>query len=357
MTRVFENIKVGVSIGDLNGIGSEVVLKTFEDSRMLEFCTPIIFANAKLISYFLKVHGVSLHYNVIDDVEQVVAGKINILNVWKENVNIEFGKENRELGKYAILSFKQATQALKEGKIDVLVTAPINKYVVDSEEFKFVGHTQYLSQELEGEALMLLMSEELKVALVTEHIPVKEIASKLNSALIRSKIELLEKTLVQDFGIARPKIAVLGLNPHNGDNGIIGKEEQVLITPLLKKMFEEGHFVFGPFASDGFFGNQMHKEFDAILAMYHDQGLVPFKTISFGMGVNYTAGLDRVRTSPDHGTAFDIAGKRKADCSSFREAVFRGIEIYKTRQEYNKISGNPLKVVKGQSEEKKERLV
>lgn len=354
MTKISENIKVGISIGDLNGIGSEVVLKTFEDSRMLELCTPIIFANAKLISYLSKAHGVSLHYNVIDDVEQAVGGKVNILNVWKENVNVEFGKENRTLGKYAIASFKQATQALKEDKIDVLVTAPINKYVVDSEDFKFVGHTQYLSQELEGEALMLLISEELKVALVTEHISIKEITSKLNTALIRSKIEQLEKTLIQDFGISRPRIAVLGLNPHNGDNGIIGKEEQLLITPLLKKMFDEGHFVFGPFASDGFFGNQMHKEFDAILAMYHDQGLVPFKTISFGRGVNYTAGLDKVRTSPDHGTAFDIAGKRKADFSSFREAVFAGIDIFRNRQEYYKISDNPLKILNNQSDDKKE---
>lgn len=350
MVKKSENIIVGISIGDLNGIGSEVIWKTFEDSRMLETCTPVIFANTRVFSIINKVLKTNINFNGIDNLNQVVSGKINVLNVWRENVTIEFGKENQDLGKYAVQSFKQATKALKENKIDVLVTAPINKYTAESDEFKFAGHTEYLNQELEGDALMLLTSEDLRVGLITGHIPLKDVSSKLNEELIRKRVEILKKSLVQDFSINKPKIAILGLNPHCGDGGVIGNEDDKILKPAIQKLFDEGHLVFGPFPADGFFGNESYKKYDAVLATYHDQGLIPFKTLAFGHGVNYTAGLNKIRTSPDHGTAFDIAGKGKADESSFREAVYMAIDIYNSRNQYQEISKNPLKITEKQSE-------
>ena len=350
MVKKSENIIVGISIGDLNGVGSEIILKTFEDSRMLEFCTPVIFANTKVFSHINKTLGTNVNFNGIDNLNQLVFGKINVLNSWRENVNIEFGKENQDLGKYAVQSFKQAVKALKESKIDVLVTAPINKFTAESDEFKFAGHTEYLNEELEGEALMLLTSEDLRVGLITGHVPLKDVASKLNESLIRKRVEVLEKSLIQDFSINKPKIAILGLNPHCGDGGVIGNEDDKILKPTIQKLFEEGHLVFGPFSADGFFGNESYKKYDAVLATYHDQGLIPFKTIAFGHGVNYTAGLDKIRTSPDHGTAFDIAGKGKADESSFREAVYMAVDILHSRNQYHEISKNPLKITEKQSE-------
>ncbi|MEZ4853100.1 4-hydroxythreonine-4-phosphate dehydrogenase PdxA [Flavobacterium sp.] len=344
MVKTSENIIVGITIGDLNGIGAEVILKTFEDSRMLELCTPVIFANAKLVSFIRKVLDININIQGIDNLNQIVPGKLNVLNIWKEGVNLEFGKPDDAVGKYAIKSFTKATEALKEQKINVLVTAPINKYNVQSEEFSFPGHTGYLNKELEGDALMLMISENLRVGLLTDHIPVSEAAKNVTPELLRNKILTIKNTLIQDFKIPKPKIAVLGLNPHSGDNGVIGKEEQEIVAPTLAKMLEEGTYAFGPYASDGFFGSNQYKKFDAILAMYHDQGLIPFKTISFGNGVNYTAGLNHIRTSPDHGTAFDIAGKGEANCTSFREAVFLAIDVYKNRQEYKELAANPLKI-------------
>lgn len=350
MVKKSENIIVGISIGDLNGIGSEIILKTFEDARMLEFCTPVIFANTKVLSLINKVLETNIYFHGIDNLNQVVFGKINVLNIWKENVTIDFGKENQQLGKYAVQSFKQAVKALKESKIDVLVTAPINKFTAESDEFKFAGHTEYLNQELEGEALMLLTSEDLRVGLITGHVPLKDVSSKLNEELIQKRVEVLEKSLIQDFSINKPKIAILGLNPHCGDGGVIGNEDDKILKPTIQKLFEKGHLVFGPFSADGFFGNESYKKYDAVLATYHDQGLIPFKTLAFGQGVNYTAGLDKIRTSPDHGTAFDIAGKGKADFSSFREAVYLALDIYQARHQYQQISQNPLKITEKQSE-------
>ena len=338
-----ENIKVGISIGDLNGIGSEVVLKTFEDSRMLEFCTPIIFANVKILSFLKKNLELTSNLHGIDKIDQALVGKVNVLNVWKEGVNIEYGVNDPVVGAYAVKSFVAATAALKEGLIDVLVTAPINKYNIQSEDFHFPGHTDYLDQELEGNALMLMVSDALRVGLLTDHIPVNEIASHLTEELIRKKILTVKKSLAQDFTINKPKIAVLGLNPHCGDNGVIGKEDDEIIKPAIKKLFEQGTLVFGPYAADGFFGSNQYEKFDAIIAVYHDQGLIPFKTLSFGNGVNYTAGLNKVRTSPDHGTAYDIAGKGIADFTSFKEAVYKAIDIYNARNEYKEITSNPLK--------------
>ena len=343
MIKKAENIIVGISIGDLNGIGSEVVLKTFEDSRMLEFCTPVIFANVKIISAIKKTFESTAAIHGIDTLEQIVIGKINVLNVWKEHLELNYGTNDDSLGKYAIKSFIAATKALKEGKIDVLVTAPINKYNIQSDDFKFPGHTDYLNQELTGNALMFMVQDNLRVGLLTDHIPVNEVASHLTEKLIAQKIETINQSLTQDFSINKPKIAVLGLNPHAGDGGVIGKEEDTLLKPVIKKLFEKGTLVFGPYPADGFFGNSQYEKFDAVIAAYHDQGLIPFKTLSFGNGVNYTAGLDKIRTSPDHGTAYDIAGKGIANHNSFKEAVFLAIDIYNSRNEHVEISNNPLK--------------
>ena len=345
-----ENIIVGISIGDLNGIGSEVVLKTFEDSRMLELCTPVIFANVKILSFVKKSFESTSLLHGIDKLDQIVPGKINVLNVWREGVDINFGQNDENVGKYAIKSFVEATKALKDGLIDVLVTAPINKYNIQSEDFKFPGHTDYLNQELEGNALMLMVQENLRVGLLTDHIPVNEVAKHLTESLIIKKIETVKKSLIQDFSINKPKIALLGLNPHSGDNGVIGKEEEEIIKPAIKKLFDKGTMVFGPFSADGFFGSNQYEKYDAVIATYHDQGLIPFKTLSFGKGVNYTAGLNKIRTSPDHGTAYDIAGKGIADYNSFKEAVYLAIDIYHSRNQYQEISANPMKIREKQEE-------
>lgn len=338
-----ENIIVGISIGDLNGIGSEVILKTFDDSRMLELCTPVIFANVKVLSFIKKTLGLETALHGIDQINQIVIGKINVLNIWKESVDLNFGANDENIGKYAIKSFVAATKSLKENQIDVLVTAPINKYNIQSEDFKFPGHTDYLDKELEGNALMLMVQDNLRVGLLTDHIPVNEVAKHLTEKLIVQKIETVKLSLTQDFGIHKPKIAVLALNPHAGDNGVIGKEDDEILKPVIKKLFEKGTLVFGPYAADGFFGNGQYKKYDAVVATYHDQGLIPFKTLSFGNGVNFTAGLNKIRTSPDHGTAYEIAGKGIADFNSFKEAVYTAIDIYNSRNGYQEISRNPLK--------------
>jgi len=344
MIKKAENIIVGISIGDLNGIGSEVILKTFEDVRMLELCTPVIFANVKILSFIKRNLESAAVLHGIDKLDQVVVGKINVLNVWKEGVDLNLGTNDEKVGEYAIKSFVAATKALKEGLIDVLVTAPINKYNIQSEEFKFPGHTDYLEQELEGDALMFMVQDNLRVGLLTDHVPINEVASRLTEDLIVKKITTVKKSLIRDFSINNPKIAVLGLNPHCGDGGVIGKEDEELIKPVLKKMFDKGTMVFGPFAADGFFGSGHYEKFDAVIATYHDQGLVPFKTLSFGKGVNFTAGLDKIRTSPDHGTAYDIAGKGVADYNSFKEAVYLAIDVYSSRIQYEEITQKPLKV-------------
>lgn len=343
MIKKAENIIVGISIGDLNGIGSEVILKTFEDARMLELCTPVIFANVKVLSFAKKSFELSAMLQGIDRLDQIVLGKINVLNVWQESLEINFGANDENAGKYAIKSFVAATKALKEGVIDVLVTAPINKYNIQADDFKFPGHTDYLDQELDGNALMLMVQDNLRVGLLTDHIPLNQVASHLTEALIIKKIETVKQTIIQDFSINKPKIAVLGLNPHCGDGGVIGKEDDAILKPALKKLFEKGTLVFGPFAADGFFGSNQYDKYDAVIATYHDQGLIPFKTLSFGNGVNYTAGLNKIRTSPDHGTAYDIAGKGIADFNSFKEAVYLAIDIYNSRNQYAEISQKPLK--------------
>ncbi len=339
-----DKIVVGISVGDINGIGGEIILKTFEDSRMLEFCTPVVFASVRLMSFYKKHLGLDVNFHGIDKLEDIVPKRVNILNVWKEQVEVNFGEENQTGGEYAIKSLKKAVSALKDEKIDVLVTAPINKSNVQSESFNFPGHTDYLAQELEGDSLMLMISEELRVGLLTDHVAIKDIVKSITRDRIDKKINTIYHSLVEDFGLNKPKIAVLGINPHTGDNGVIGSEDDTILRPALDNIRKNGKMVFGPYAADSFFGSGNYKNFDAIIASYHDQGLIPFKTLAFGKGVNYTAGLNRIRTSPDHGTAFDLAGKNEAHFESFREAVFSAISIYERREEYKKLSKNPLKI-------------
>lgn len=335
-------IKLGISIGDPNGIGCEVALKTFEDSRMLDFCTPILFASNKTISQQKNDLNINISFNGIHDAAQAIDGKINIVNVWKESPKTEFGQATQEGGSYAIKSLRAAVNALKNDKIDVLVTAPINKNNIQSEDFNFPGHTDFLAQELEGESLMFMVTDTLRVGLMTDHIAVKDVAQSITPKLIRDKVGIMEKSLKMDFGIRRPKIAVLGINPHSGDNGTIGEEDEKILKPTIQELSNDGKLVFGPYSADSFFGSNTHQSFDAILAVYHDQGLIPFKTLSFGKGVNFTAGLEKVRTSPDHGTAYEIAGKGQADASSFKEAVFAAIQVFKNRGEYVTLNKNPL---------------
>ncbi len=335
-------IRVGISIGDLNGIGCEIILKTFEDARMLDFCTPVIFASNKTITFQKNALGITLNYNGVPDADKALEGKVNVVNVWKETPKIEFGKETKQGGDYAIRSLRAAVKALQEDKVDVLVTAPINKKNIQAKDFKFPGHTDYLAQEFGGESLMFMITDDLKVGLLTDHIPVKEVPEAIGPDLIRNKIRIIEKSLQMDFAIPRPKIALLGINPHSGDHGVIGKEDEEVMKPVIKELKEKGHLVFGPYSADSFFGSDGYKKFDAILAAYHDQGLIPFKTLSFGNGVNYTAGLSKVRTSPDHGTAYEIAGKGEADNNSFKEALFKAIQIFRNREEYAQLTENPL---------------
>lgn len=338
-----EKIRVGISIGDLNGIGGEIILKTFLDNRIFEFCTPIIFASVKSLSFIKKQLNLNINLHGIDHIDKVLYGKLNVLNIWKENVDINFGKEDVKIGEYAIKSLKQATHALKKEQIDVLLTAPINKHNIQSEKFKFPGHTDYLNQELQGNSLMFMVSGSLRVGLLTDHVPVKDVSANISKELIVSKIETIYDSLVKDFGIRKPKIAVLGINPHTGDNGVIGEEDDTVLRPALELIKEQGKLVYGPYPADSFFGSETFTKFDAIVASYHDQGLIPFKTLSFGKGVNFTAGLNRIRTSPDHGTAYEIAGKGIADNSSFVEALYTAISIYKSRKLHTELTTNPLK--------------
>ena len=339
-------IKVGISQGDINGIGWEVIIKTFSDPAMLEICTPIVFSSAKTISFHKKaLNSEDFPHQIIRDSDEAIKGKLNVLNLYDEEIQMELGKSTPNGGKYALKSLEAACDAIQNNKIDVLVTAPINKHNIQSDAFKFAGHTDYLQMHFAAgkSALMLMCSDYLKVGVVTGHIPISQIASAISAEKIIQKLNTLIKTLEEDFQIRKPKIAVLGLNPHAGDNGTIGNEESQIILPAINKMKEENRMVFGPYSADGFFASGTYSKFDAVLAMYHDQGLIPFKTLSFADGVNFTAGLSIIRTSPDHGTAYDLAGKNIADPSSFRKAVYMAIDIFNARNEHEEVSANPLK--------------
>lgn len=338
-------VVVGISQGDINGVGLEVILKTLMEPGIAEICVPVLFSSQKTVSYYRKVLGLEeFNFNPVRDFSQLNSKKANVFICYEEEVNIEMGKSSDTGGKYAFVSLEKATQALQENKIDVLVTAPINKSNIQSDNFKFIGHTEYLGSKFEGQPLMLMCSESgLRIALVTGHVSIKEVVSKLSIDVVAEKINQLHQSLIKDFGIRKPKIAVLGLNPHAGDNGAIGNEDKEIITPAIEKTKVDG-LIYGPYAADGFFGNAVYKQFDAVLAMFHDQGLIPFKTIAFNEGVNYTAGLTVVRTSPDHGTAFEIAGKNIANEQSFKKAIYTAIDIFKNRKLYGEISANPLPI-------------
>lgn len=338
-----EKVIIGISQGDVNGIGLEVVLKTLMEPGITDVCTPVLFSSQKTVSYYRKVLGLEeFNFNPIRDLSQLNTKKVNVFICYEEEVNIEMGKPTEVAGKYAFISLQKATEALANKQVNALVTAPINKSTIQSPDFKFIGHTEYLGAKLGGEPLMLLCSDSgLRIAVVTGHIPVKDIASKITVENVSLKLLKLKESLIKDFGIRKPKIAVLGLNPHAGDNGAIGTEDKDIIIPAIQKV-NNNNMIFGPYAADGFFGNGTYRQFDGILAMYHDQGLIPFKTIAFNDGVNFTAGINGVRTSPDHGTAYEIAGKNIANEQSFKKALYAAIDIYKNRKLYSEISESPL---------------
>lgn len=336
-------IKVGISVGDLNGIGMEVIIKTFLDNRMMELCTPIVFGGAKTASYHRKALEIKdFSFNIINKIKEVNAKRANLLNCWNEEVEIKFGEATEIAGKYAFKSLTEVTDSLKNKEVDVLVTAPINKANIQKNESSFIGHTEYLGQQFDGDSLMIMLSDTMRIAFVTGHIPLSEVAASLSEEKIFTKIEQLSQSLIQDFGISKPKIAVIGLNPHAGENGMLGKEEKEIISPTISKAKKQNILAFGPYSADSFFTKDNLKNFDGVLAMYHDQGLTPFKTLSFSEGVNYTAGLSIIRTSPVHGTAYDIAGKNCADEKSFRNAVYMACDIYRKREEYKGLISNPL---------------
>ncbi|WP_179021394.1 4-hydroxythreonine-4-phosphate dehydrogenase PdxA [Winogradskyella forsetii] len=338
-----KSVIVGISVGDLNGIGPEIIIKAYEDPRSLELSTPVIFASDKTMLFFKNHFKSKINFFNIESAEKAALGKVNVVNVWNEPVNIDFGKEDKKMGEYAIKSLEAATNALKEGTIDVLVTAPINKHNIQSDTFNFPGHTDFLAKALNGKSLMFMVSDELRVGLLTDHVPLKDASQTITEDLIKEKLATVIKSLKQDFGIRKPKVAVLAINPHAGDNGVIGNEDDTILKPTLEKIKSDGDLVYGPYSADSFFGSNTYKNFDAIIASYHDQGLIPFKTIAFGQGVNYTAGLDKVRTSPDHGTAYEIAGKGIADESSMKQAIVVAIKIFNHRKLHTHYSQNPLK--------------
>ena len=339
-----EKKKIGISIGDINGIGLEVILKTLDNKAITDMCIPIIYGSSKVVSYHKNIVGLDhLHFQSIGSAERPFSGKVNVVNCWEENVNITLGKASKDGGTYAIKSLNAATQELKLGMLDALVTAPIHKKIMQDAGFQYPGHTEFLTDELGGkESLMLMVNGDLRIGVVTNHLPLKDVAAAITKEQIIKKLKILHQTLKKDFGKEKPTIAILGLNPHAGDDGMLGEEEEKIIRPVVIESKKRGMIVNGPFSADGFFGSGQYRKFDAVLAMYHDQGLIPFKTLSFGEGVNFTAGLSAVRTSPDHGTAFDIAGANIADPSSFRHALFLAIDLATNRKNYIESHENPV---------------
>ena len=336
-------IKVGISIGDLNGIGLETIIKTFKDSRMMDFCTPIVFGSTKVASIHRKaIEMQDFNFNAINNIKDANPKKANLLNIWDNPIEITFGESTTKSGELSFDSLKKASDALKNNEIDVLVTAPINKTSIQKKVANFIGHTEFLQGNFKGESLMIMASESMKIAFVTGHVPLTEVKKLITTENIIAKTKQLNTSLIEDFGIRAPKIAVLGLNPHAGENGLFGNEENKHIIPAVKKLKEERIIAFGPYPADSFFTSKNLEHFDGILSMYHDQGLTAFKTLSFSDGVNYTAGLNIVRTSPVHGTAYEIAGEGIADEKSFREAVFMACNIHKKRIEFKLLNKNPL---------------
>ena len=337
---------IGFTSGDLNGIGLELIIKSLSDSRILDFMIPVVFANNKSLNFYRKgLPEFNLSFTVLNDLSKLNPKQVNVLNCWEEEVEITPGELTATGGKYALISLEKAVEALKHKTIDGIVTAPIHKKNIQSEAFNFSGHTPYLQHAFGNtENLMLLVADNLKMALVTEHLTISDVAKHITKDKIKQKLAILNASLQKDFGIDKPRIAVLALNPHAGDEGLIGKEEIEIIRPAIKESKQQ-MLVFGPYSADAFFARGAHEKFDGVLAMYHDQGLIPFKSLAFGEGVNFTAGLPIVRTSPDHGTAFDIAGRNKADASSFTASIFECVRIIHARQGYHDMRLNPLKKI------------
>ncbi len=338
-------VNVGITHGDINGIGYEVIIKSLQDQRICELFTPVLYGLAKAASYHRKTLSIQdFNFNIIKSADKVKLNKPNIINIHNSEVKIELGQPSKKAGEMAFISLEAAVQDLKKGLIDVLVTAPINKNSIQSMEFDFPGHTEYLARRFESnDFLMLMVSEQIRIGTVTGHIPLKDAAETISKDLIEKKISILNESLKCDFNIRKPKIAVLSLNPHASDEGLIGNEEEEIIIPVIESTSDKGMLVYGPFSADGFFGSATHKNYDGILAMYHDQAMLPFKLISFESGVNYTAGLPIVRTSPAHGTAFDITGKNKANPDSFRKALYLAVDIYNNRKMNRDLDENKMK--------------
>lgn len=337
-TKPQEKPRIGITLGDLNGVGPEVVLKALADNRILSLITPVIYGSSRTVSFYRKMLNIEeFNFNQVKTKGQFTSKQVNVVNCWEETIEINPGKPSRDTGRAALLALKQACLELKEGLIDGLVTAPIDKNSIHGEDFPFKGHTEFLTQFFDvPETLMLMVSDTLRVGLLTEHVPLKDVIASVTMEKLEAKLKVFEQSLRKDFGITKPRIAVLGLNPHAGDNGLIGTEEEQVIKPVVQEQKNKGKIIVGPLPADGFFGTGQYTKFDGVLAMYHDQGLIPFKSIAFESGVNFTAGLPVIRTSPDHGTAYNIAGKNLANESSLREAIYRAYDFFKQRSEPSK---------------------
>lgn len=344
--RQGNKIRVGITHGDVNGISYEVIIKTFIDQKIAEDFVPILYGSSKVASYHRKILGISdFSFNIVKNADQVNPKRPNIINIYDHEIKIEVGKMSEKAGELAYFALERATRDLKQGLIDVLVTGPVNKASIHSEKFNFPGHTEYLARTFESDNyLMMMVQDDLKIGILTGHVPLKEVSGLITKELLVKKIKVFNESLIQDFNLTKPRIAVLSLNPHAGDMGLIGDEEKDIMIPVIEQAKNDKMLVFGPYAADGFFGSMNHTRFDGVLAMYHDQGMIPFKTLAFHEGVNYTAGLPFVRTSPAHGTGFEIAGQNIASPDSLRKAIYLAIDLYHNRLEYEEISKNPLQV-------------
>lgn len=347
-------IRVGITHGDTNGIGYELILKAFSNPALAEMCVPVVYGSPRVASFHRKALGLPANFTTLSDADEAESGRLNLVSCFDEEIKVELGHPTEESGRAAYLSLRKAVEDYRAGKIDVIVTCPISKKNILSDDFRFVGHTDYLEHEFgePDDALMILMNSVMKVALVTTHLPLKDVAAAVTPEKIEKKLDIFHRSLRADFTISIPRIAVLSLNPHNGDDGLLGDEEKQIIAPAIQTMREKGIQCFGPYAADGFFGAGLYSHFDGVLAMYHDQGLAPFKALSMSDGVNYTAGLPIVRTSPDHGTAFDIAGQGVADENSFRQAIYTAMDIFAARQTEEEVTANPLKIVAQEKDSK-----
>ena len=338
-------LRVAITHGDTNGIGYEIIFKTFSEPAMLELCTPIIYGSPKVAAYHRNALGIQGNFTIINSAAEAHNNKVNLLTTFDQEIKVDLGNPSKEAGMASLAALEKAMADYKEGLFDVLVTAPINKNNIQSDDFHFCGHTEYIEERAGNgdKALMILLNDMLRVALVTTHLPIRDVAAAITKESIIEKATIFHNSLKRDFRISNPRIAVLALNPHAGDDGLLGREEQEVIIPAIKELSDNGIRAFGPYAADGFFGHESYTAFDGVLAMYHDQGLAPFKCLDLGNGVNFTAGLPIVRTSPDHGTAYDIAGKNMADESSFRNAIYLALDVFRNRIEYDESFNNPLK--------------